>query len=193
MITKILPLQAEHFELPDEDLGKLILGLWIMNRAEVCGIDPQNIPPEAARIIVEATQKLPDDNVSSELDTLFLSVRLAANGKFEAAGKKLKSYVHHRAEYAALRHIASNLDDDSRRGAKMRLGVSNSHTKTYGDEVEKETMRRKCLNLMADIRKSNPSLKPQSVHKRAEAKSEAALGKKFCYKTFERIDKAATK
>ncbi|WP_442497655.1 hypothetical protein [Methylobacter sp. sgz302048] len=188
MITKILPLRGDHFDLPDEDLGKLILGLWIMNRAEVCGIDPQNIPQEAARIIVEATQKLPDDNVSSELDTLFLSVRLAANGKFEAAGKKLKSYVHQRAEHAALTNIALNMDDDSRRGAKVRLAASRGHNKTHGDPIEKEIMRRKCLKLMADIRKSNPHLKPHAVYTRAAEKSESVLGEKVSYKKFYRIE-----
>lgn len=125
MTVQILPLEPEHFELPDEELGKLILGLWIADHAKNAGLDPLNIPLEAGNIIVEATQKLPDDHLSNgELDSLFLALRLAANGKFEAAGKKLKSHFQHRVLYEGALNEA--LHGKSRQRQNARKPRSNS-------------------------------------------------------------------
>lgn len=119
MTIQILPLEPEHFELPDEELGKLILGLWIVDHAKNVGLDPSNVPLEAGSIIVEATQKLPDEHLSnSELDSLFLAVRLAAKGKFEAAGKKLKSHFQHRVLYEGVLNEALHGKSRQRQNAK---------------------------------------------------------------------------
>jgi hypothetical protein len=189
MASRLLPLWAEHFDLPDEELGKLILGLWIMDRAEGAGLDLLNIPQEASRILVKATQELPDDHVSSELDSLFLAVRLAANGKFEAAGKKLKSYADQRANYMAAMDMILNMNEDTRRGAKVRIGAKRGHESVHGDAVEKETRRREYLSLLAEIRNDNPKAKPRKVYELAEAQSEKRFGEKVSYKTFERAEK----
>jgi hypothetical protein len=120
MTIQMLPLQPEHFELPDEELGKLILGLWIMDHAKTVGFDPSNVPLEAGRIIVQATQELPDEHViGTETDSLFMAVRLAANGKFAAAGKKLKSHFQHRVLHEGALNEALHGKSRQRQNARM--------------------------------------------------------------------------
>jgi len=183
-------MQKQGFDLPNEELGKLILGYWIAGQAESFGFDPLNIPPSFGERIVEITQQLPDDYASDENDSLMLALRLAANGHFEAAGKKLKASVSKNTYFMAAVDMVSSMDEDTRRGVKVRRSAKIGHEVVHGNAAEKETQRRKYLDLLDEIRRENPTAKPTKVYVIAEAESMEKLGKKVCYKTFERAEKA---
>lgn len=85
---------AEWLNLPDIDLGKIVLSQFIAANAESIGLDILNIPEAYAARIVELVQQLPDeyDYGGAENAALFLAMRLAAHGKFELAGIRFRDF-----------------------------------------------------------------------------------------------------
>jgi hypothetical protein len=192
LYKRLPPMLVEHFALPDEELGKLVLGWWIMAQAEANGINVKNNPQAKQAYgekVVELTQQLPDDHADDKNALLFLALRLAAQGKFEAAGKKLKAYTSQTSEHIALLDMVSSMDEDTKRGVKTRRSAKLGHESIYGNPVEKETRRRKHLDLIDKIRRGNPEASKRKVYELAEAHSEELLGDKISYKTFERAEK----
>ncbi len=99
-----LPLfKPEWLNLDDYKLGSLVLGQFIAANAEESGFNVLNIPEAYGTKIVECIQKLPDDYDygSTENAALFLALRLAANGKFELAGNRFRSFFDHNARMLA--------------------------------------------------------------------------------------------
>jgi hypothetical protein len=180
---RLLPMRPEDLDLPDAELGLQLIGKWVAQ------IALRGITHEVTEIILKATKQLPDDHVPNQLDSLLLALRLAAQGKFEQAGKKLKSYVRSRAEFTAALNLTANMDDDTRRGAKVRLGAAKAHELVHGNAVEKQTRAIKYLNLLDELRSENPNLKPRRIYELAEAESKNRFGKQISYKTFYRLEK----
>lgn len=192
LYKRLPPMAVEHFVLPDDELGKLVLGWWIMAQAEANGINIQNNPQAKQAYgerVVKLTQQLPDDHADDKNALLFLAIRLAAQGKFAAAGKKLKAYTRQTSEHIALLDMVSSMDEDTKRGVKTRRSARLGHESIYGNPVEKETRLRKYLDLIDEVRRGNPEASKRKVYELAEAQSEELLGDKVSYKTFERAEK----
>jgi hypothetical protein len=192
LYKRLPPMAVEHFVLPDDELGKLVLGWWIMAQAEANGINVQNNPQAKQAYgerVVELTQQLPDDHADDKDALLFLALRLAAQGKFEVAGKKLKAYTSQTSEHIALLDMVSSMDEDTKRGVKTRRSARLGHESIYGNPVEKETRLRKYLDLIDEVRCGNPEASKRKVYELAEAHSEELFGIKVSYKTFERAEK----
>lgn len=192
LYKRLPPIDAEHFSLPDEELGKLILGWWILAQAENKGLNFQN-NPQAEQIfgekIVELTRQLPDDNANAEYDSLTMALRLAASGKFEAAGKQLKYYMNHSAEHRMAMNALLSRSEDANRGAKIRVSAKYGHESIHGNPVEKEARRREHLDLLDKIRIDNPTLSDRQVHIKASNLSMEVFGKNTSAKTFYRAEK----
>jgi len=185
-------MSVEHFSLPDEELGKLVFDWWIMAQAEANEINVQNNPQAKqaySERVVELTLQLPDDHADNKDTLLFLALRLAAQGKFEAAGKKFNAYTSQTSEYMALMDMVSSMDEDTKRGVKTRRSARLGHESIYGNPVEKETRLRKYLDLIDEMRRGNPEASKRKVYELAEAQSEELFGIKVSYKTFERAEK----
>jgi hypothetical protein len=192
LYKRLPPMAVEHFALPDDELGKLVLGWWIMAQAEANGVNIQNNPQAKQTYgerVVELTQQLPDDHADDKDALLFLALRLAAQGKFEAAGKKLKAYTSQASEHMALMDMVSSMDEDTKRGVKTRRSAKLGHEFTHGDAVEKEMKRRKYLDLLDNIRRDKPEASNRKIYEIAEAQSIELFGSKVSYKTFERAEK----
>lgn len=189
-IHEMIHLRLEALELPDEKLGLQLAGYWVLMHAENAGIDPLNISREATEVILEATKGLPDNHVRSELDSLLLAVRLAARGNFESAGKKLKAHIKSQAQHRVALDLASNMDDNARRGAKVRRAAKKGHEQVYGNPVEKRIRIDSYRLLLDEIRREHPSIKSnRKIYEIAEAFSEERFGKRVSYKAFERAEK----
>ncbi len=182
-------MQENDFALPDDELGRSILDYWIAGQAEANGLDPWNLPRSYVDQVIQTTKLLPDDCPDAD-GSLLLVLRLAANGHFEAAGKKLKAFMSKNANFMAAVDMVSSMDEDTRRGVKVRRSARIGHEVVHGNPVEKETQRRKYLDLLDEIRRENPTVSNRKVHEIAEAKSMEKFGKKVSYKAFERAEKA---
>ncbi|MCX7066270.1 MAG: hypothetical protein NTW85_01000 [Methylococcales bacterium] len=192
LYKRLPPMAVKYFALPDDELGKLVLGWWIMAQAEANGINVQNNPQAKQAYgerVVELTQQLPDDHADDKNALLFLAIRLAAQGKFVAAGKKFKAYTSQTSEHMALMDMVSSMDEDTKRGVKTRRSARLGHESIYGNPVEKETRLRKYLDLIDEVRRGNPEASNRKVYELAEAQSEVLFGKKVSYKAFERAEK----
>ncbi len=90
---KLPEFKREWLNLSDYKLGGIVLGQFIAANAESFGINPFDIPEEYGIRIVERIQQLPDEyEHTPENSALFLALRLAANGKFEMAGRRFRSF-----------------------------------------------------------------------------------------------------
>jgi hypothetical protein len=77
--------------LPDEDLGKLILELYIGIVAERRGIPPNDIPHQFKVRLVEALQSI--DTGRPDLSILETVLQLAAVGQLARAGRVFRQYM----------------------------------------------------------------------------------------------------
>lgn len=186
---RLPPIREKILDLPYEELGKLMLDYWIAAQAESAGLDPLNIQQGYGEKITELTKQLPDDYESNNNDSLLLALRLAANGKFESAGKKFKLYMDQSSEIMKMADMVSSMDEDTSRGVKVRRSARIGHEAINGTPVEKEAMHRKRLDLIDEVRNDNPEASSRKVHEIAELLSEERFGEKVSYKTFERAEK----
>jgi len=177
---RLPPLTTDNLLLPDEELGALFLGICIASNAEERGCHPSKI--------VELLQQYPDDLDTIHNDTLIVTLRMAANGNFAAAGKRLKLLRERDAAIMAAFDMVSSMDEDTKRGVKTRRSARRGHETLYGDPVEKQITNNQRLDLLDEIRRENPTLLKNRVHEIAEALSEERLGKKVNSKTFQRLE-----
>ena len=184
---RLPPIQAEWLELPDDELGIRLLAWWIGAEAERKGIDPSAIPDAIAKQIIEATKGMDTDK--AQYAALEKALIKAAAGDLAKAGALFRGYMHIGADAMATTDMLSSLSEDTKRGIKVRRGARIGHESIHGTPEEKETNRRKYLDLLDETKQSNPKLTGQSLHKAAAKKSSQALGKKVSYKTFERAEK----
>jgi len=187
--------QPEWLDLPDYELGDLIIRLFIICNAEAAGLSPTNIPTAYAEGITSVVQNLPDDydGIGIGNEALFMALRLAGHGNFESAGKKLRAFMERGAMDMARIDMLASLEEDTKRGIKVRRSARLGGEAVHGDPVKVAERSRDRLNLIDDIRRNNPHLSNQSVHKLAESKSVKVLGEKVGYKTFERAENKRTK
>ena len=88
-MASLPPIPPEALSLPDDELGKLLLGYWIAANAEAAGHDVGGIPQGVAERIVANTRKM----VMGENPQLGQALVLAAEGEFRRAGKRLRRYM----------------------------------------------------------------------------------------------------
>jgi len=164
---RLPPIPPESFNLPDEQLGKLLLGYFIAANAEKAGFDPFTMPQQYAERILQLARELPDDHSSAENDSVLLAVRLAAQGKFDAAGNKLKAHMHHAAMFMASVDMVSNLKEDTKAGVKVRRSTKLGHEAIHGNEVEKITRWGKYQEYINELFYKNPHLSYSDLQREA--------------------------
>jgi hypothetical protein len=192
LYKRLPPLSLDQLNLPDEQLGKLLLGLWVMGQAEASGINLQNNPQAKQAFgerVVELTQKLPDDySDNPQDDALFLALRLASLGNFEAAGKKLKGHLKTVSEHMAAMNAISKLNEVEKVGLKVMLGGKKGSA-LGKDGTAKEKQRRELLDFLDLVRLENPGKTNNKIYEIAEAQSLKKLGEQVSLSTFRRAEK----
>ena len=164
---RLPPISTECFDLPDEDLGRLLLGYFIAANAEPAGFDYLNIPRQYAERITQLARDLPDDHCGADNDSLLLAVRLATHGDFGAAGKKLKTHTKRGAEFMAAMDIVSNLERDAKAGAKVRRSAKWGHEATHGDCARKTARWNDYQDYIDRLSARNPHLSHSDLLRRA--------------------------
>jgi hypothetical protein len=192
LYKRLPPLSLEQLELSNDELGKLLLGLWIMGQAEASGINIQNnrqVKQAFGERIVELTQQLPDDySDNTQNDALFLALRLASHGNFESAGKKLKDYIKTGSEYIAAMDILSSLDGAEAVGIKVKRGGKKGSALAR-DDAAIEKQRRELLDFLDLVRLENPEATDNKIYTIAAAESKDKLGETVSHSRFYRADK----
>ncbi|MFI3219340.1 MAG: hypothetical protein QX189_09490 [Methylococcales bacterium] len=192
LCKRLPPLSLDQLELPNDELGKILRDLCIMGQAEARGINVQN-NPQAKQVFgerfMESIQQLPDDYCdNTQNDALFLALRLAAQGNFESAGKKLKDDIKTGSEYMAAMNAISNLDGVEAVGLKVVLGGKKGSTLAR-DDTAIEKQRRERLDFLDLVRLENPKATDNKIYTIAAAESKDRLGETVSLPTFYRADK----
>jgi hypothetical protein len=123
---------------PDEVVGQALLGNWIVMHAELRGIrasKPTKVPADFAEAIGWATAAFEMDELKHMPVARALS--LAANGKFERAGRLIREVMEREGEQAIQRQLAAigararaQRKDFSERGnASKKATVTQNHSK----------------------------------------------------------------
>ena len=192
LYKRLLPLLLDQIELPNDQIGKLLLGLWVMGQAEASGINIQNNPQAKQAFgerVVELTQKLPDDySDNPQDDALFLALRLASHGNFEGAGKKLKGHLKTVSEHMAAMDALSKLDGVEKVGLKVMRGGKKGSALAL-DATVMEQKRRERLDFLDLVRLENPGATANKIYEIAEAQSLNRLGELVSLSTFRRAEK----
>jgi hypothetical protein len=191
LYKRLPPLSLEQLELPNAELGKLLLGLCIMRQAEANRINIQN-NPQAKQVFgenfIESIKQLPDDYCdNTQNDALFLALRLASHGNFESAGKKLKNYMKTGSGYMAAMNAISNLDGVDTVGLKVVLGGKKGSALAR-DDTAIEKQRRELLDFLDVVRLENPEATDNKIYTIAAAESKNRLGESVSLSKFRRAD-----
>jgi hypothetical protein len=96
------PFPVEYLDLPDDELGELLLGWFVVHFAESRGLFP-DIPSEFSGAVLS---QLKFTNARPENAAVEKALHKAADGDFETAGKTIRYYYENGAHHMAAVRIA---------------------------------------------------------------------------------------
>lgn len=88
-------LTPEDLKLPDEELGALLLAIFMVGEAEIRGIPPYEVDFEFASWVIERLADIETDR--ADLAALEKALHKAAAGETALAGRLLRSFVTSKA------------------------------------------------------------------------------------------------
>ena len=133
-MSTVPPLDPSDLDRPDEELGKLVLGLFLFAEAEQQGISPTEIPETWANQVVSKIKEIPPQ--SPKNDPIAIALRYAARGKFAKAGRVLKEHCDPALENSEIfASLIEELDthlQNRKKGAK-EAAKTKKHEKAQND------------------------------------------------------------
>ena len=143
-------LAAADLELPDDELGKLLLGLVIAAEAEARGVPFEQVTEKAAVKVVEAAKR--SEATKAINSTIEKAIHKAAAGDFATAGRLLKEHMKDRALFMAALDEAvtgrrKNRDYGRRSsGDGLTESINEIVKRAHGNISEKDVLRElECL------------------------------------------------